>query len=246
MKNNEVCILGMFRSGTNYTKALIELNFDCSVKYDSFGWKHAFFPLISPNSEIEYPSKNIVSVTRNPFLALHSLYNYAVKNGRNLRCHTTGGITAFLRNPIVIFDESNKQSPEYFFATPIDYWLSMNWNLVSVTKNRKRAFHLKYEEIIAQPEQKMKELGKFFALATKDKEFISVENRLRNLSNHQHEQEKFFLKSKFDVSKVTPQVYMQAFSILDVEFMSCRLPRQALEYIGYTDLQSLKQHASLR
>lgn len=145
--NREICVLGMFRSGTNYTKALLELNLECIVKFDSFGWKHAFFPMISNNSKIVYPDQDIIVVTRNPFLSILSLFDYARKNGRNISCNTKS-IDEFISNPIVIFDTFRENSPKYFFSSPLDYWQSMTYNLVSVCENNKKAIHFKYEDLI--------------------------------------------------------------------------------------------------
>lgn len=235
MQNKEeICVLGMFRSGTNYTKALLELNLECIVKFDSFGWKHAFFPIISENSNIKYPQQKIVAVTRNPYLSLVSLFDYARRNGKNLSC-ATENLQDFLSSPIVIFDSWQARSPKYFFSSPIEYWQSMTYNLVSVCENNESAVAMKYEELVADPAGNVQKIKEKLKLKMNAGEFVAVEKRMKNLGSNQHSVESFFQNIDFDKQRVDPKNYMQRFSGAERQILRSKISREALEYSGYLD-----------
>ena len=235
MQNKEeICVLGMFRSGTNYTKALLELNLECIVKFDSFGWKHAFFPIISANSNIKYPQQKIVTVTRNPYLSLVSLFDYARRNGKNLSC-ATENMQDFLSSPIVIFDSWQDRSPKYFFSSPIEYWQSMTYNLISTCENKETAVSVKYEELVEDPSGKVRQIKEKLELKMNAGDFVPVEKRMKNLGSNQHSVESFFQSIYFDKQRVDPKNYMQRFSNSERQIITSRISREALKYSGYLD-----------
>lgn len=75
--SQKIAIYSQFRSGSNYLKALLELNSNATVmtQVDSF-WKHGYF--------VELKTINsYIFIVKNPYSFLYSLYNYYMNNGRN-------------------------------------------------------------------------------------------------------------------------------------------------------------------
>ena len=160
-----ICVHGLFRSGTNFFRALVEANLDCKVEYDDFGWKHAFFPIATRHSRVRLPPNPSVVVTKNPLAALESLHRYASGNPRNVRREGPADLSGFLREPIVVFDGSNPASVEYRFRSPVDYWNAMNWNLFSRVRKTDRALHVRYEDLVSDPAASLGRVAAAFGLA---------------------------------------------------------------------------------
>ena len=112
-----VNLIGLFRSGTNYVRTLLEWNYNLTVNYDGYGWKHAVVPTFSNASRFTYPDGKVLVVVKNPYSVLLSWYKYAINNGRNIR-GDTGSFGSFIRNRIYYQDDFNKSlAPEYYFPT---------------------------------------------------------------------------------------------------------------------------------
>jgi hypothetical protein len=222
----------MFRSGTNFTKALFELNYQCRCKFDVYGWKHGFFPIVSPQARVTYPNVPIVVITRNPLLALSALQTYAATTARNIRSRGAGNLSEFLRNDIVIFDGSS-DSVELWFPNPVIYWASMTYNLVSATRKRSQAFRIHYEDLVSDPEQATREISSALRLQRRDKEFLVPAEKLRNLGSNRHNTGKFFSEHAFNRESVQPQYYLARYSSQDLDFIRQCLDDRLLDGLGY-------------
>lgn len=228
-----VCVHGLFRSGTNLFRAIMETNFDCKVSYDDFGWKHAFFPIATRYSKVRLPSIPSVVMTKNPLAALDSLFRYANHNPRNIRCDRDAGLSGFLRGPIVIFDGGNPSSVEYRFRSPVDYWNAMNWNLFSLVRKSDEALHVRYEDLLSEPEQTVGRVaGKLKLVQTSD-DIVVPSQRLNNLGSKQHNLEKFFSSQTYDKSGFVSGAYAARFGPADLEYLDAELCWPLVEDLGY-------------
>src|SRR5690606_41420641 len=114
----EVLVVGTFRSGTNLTKHLLEKHFKAKVVFSKWFWKHGVPPTsiktpIPPNVKVIVCSKHPVSLNK-------SLYSFWKKT-RPSRLNSMS-LSDFVRNEFVVFDNSRKGNPEYYFSSPTDYW----------------------------------------------------------------------------------------------------------------------------
>jgi hypothetical protein len=226
-----LCVHGIFRSGTNFFRALMESNFDCRISYDEFGWKHAFFPIVTRYSPVVVPDTPSVLLTKNPLSALSSLYSYARSNPKNIRSAAAQDFRSFLRRPVVIFDGSNQYSAEYRFVSAVEYWNSMNWNLHSIVRKRPDATHIRYEDLLAGPERALTPLAERHGLKRTTVDFIIPSKRMNNLPDQQHNQEKFFSNRNY-----VAEDYLASFEEDDLRFVARHLCLPLVRKLGYMDV----------
>jgi hypothetical protein len=226
-----LCVNGIFRSGTNFFRALMEGNFRCTVSYDDFGWKHSFFPIATKYSSISFPDVPIVLLTKNPLYSLASLYSYARSNPKNIRSSAGKSLGAFLRSPVIVFDGSNPQSAEYRFSSAVEYWNAMNWSLFSAARKRPNGAHVRYEDLLAAPEATLTALAERHRLQRTTADFVVPSKRLNNLPDRQHDQEKFFSSKDF-----TPDDYLGIYAERDLRFVARTVSVRLMRNLGYGDI----------
>jgi len=107
---------GMPRSGSNYTKWLIEKNYLAKVHVNIGGWKHG--PYLKNN-------KKSFSTIKNPYSWVISVYNFIMENfNQNVwspfetELGREATIEDFVKTKFVIKSKENK----YDFESPIFYW----------------------------------------------------------------------------------------------------------------------------
>ncbi|WP_147457627.1 hypothetical protein [Paracoccus alkanivorans] len=230
----QVCVRGIFRSGTNFLKSLLEINYDVKVKYDSYGWKHYFFPAINEKTTVIYPNQPCVFIARNPFLSLTSLYNYFESNKRNAEKVDTSSFKSFIREDIIIHDGGNKSSPRLWFPNPVVMWAQINHNAVTSAKSMpERAIFIKYEDLISSPEHVTLLVAKNFSLPSTRSDFVVPEKRLKKLHENTHNSENFFTNEKFNKAAVEPEEYMKNFDNDDLDHIIKSVPSFIIDEIGY-------------
>ncbi|WP_141134859.1 sulfotransferase [Tropicimonas sediminicola] len=229
------CIHGIFRSGTNFTRGVLEMNYVCRAEYDSFGWKHSPFPILSAGSRLALPDIPSLFVTRNPFYALSALFTYAERNKRNIRSAADDGMTAFLSAPIVIFDGGAEVSPELYFETPVALWNGLNWNYLSTVGKLPGRVHMRYEDLVARPEETAARVAEALGLERKPGAFEVPQNRMRNLGSNMHNVRKFQTDKAFDLSKTLFSSYGALFSEEDRALVLNGANRDLVERAGYAE-----------
>ncbi len=234
----DACIIGMFRSGSNFLRALLERNYACRIGYNSFGWKHGLFPIIAGGAAMKMPGTPTITLTKNPFSAIASLHRYYLGNGRNLVSGSGAEMGDFLRAPLVIRDDANPESAELFFPTVADCWVAMTWNVMSIVGRRPASRHLRYEDLVADPEGQAARLAGALGLARVSEVFDVPRGRMRNLPGRavDWQREETEMNRPFGPSSVCNHAYMAAFSEADRAFVLSRLPVALLERTGYDAL----------
>lgn len=227
-----IAMFGLFRSGTNFVRTLLEWNFACAVRQNAYCWKHGFFPIISQRSEVSIKEMDLVYVTRNPFHAISSLHAYLVSNGSNIRAEKD--FKAFIRNRIVIYDKGLAQSPEYRFASPIEYWNDLNWNLASIRRQEYTQLQIKYEEAMGDPAGLARKAGKILELKPLTDEIAVPQERVKNMPATNKTNRDFYVtKNTFDDSEFRQKTYMSKFTVEDIAFIVQRLDRDLLDTLDY-------------
>ncbi len=142
-------LFGAFRSGSNYTRALLELNYDVRVLSGSGGFKHAPVPAVFEAESFRPFPWPILAAVKDPYAWLASMWRYVNDVGGR---HTIHGETwaAFLTEPLVVFQGNIDGFPKFRFANPVDYWNAINYNLVTLPEDSRRI--VRYEDVLADPE----------------------------------------------------------------------------------------------
>ncbi|MFB9932395.1 hypothetical protein ACFFLZ_00630 [Photobacterium aphoticum] len=227
-----IAMLGCFRSGTNYSKSLLESNYDCIVKNDIFGWKHGFVSLASEQSKnVELRYDGAYFVTKNPFSFVVSLYKY-YKEVR-LNVIASDDFYSFIRNKIVIFDQSNPDGPKLRFSNPVELWNNLNFNYLSVSS----LHHVKYESLLSDTEEQLKIIAQKMGLARKTQEFISPKNSVKRMNDKQVFSDIFQMQTNtpFDVLSYENNSYMNYFHEEDVKFILEHIDSDLIVKLDYKE-----------
>jgi hypothetical protein len=175
-------LFGAFRSGSNYLRSLLELNYDVRVLSGIDGFKHAPVPAVFEGETFRPFPWPILATVKDPYSWLASMWRYVNDVGGK---HTIHGATwgAFLTEPLVIFQAGIDGFPKYRFANPVDYWNAINYNLLSLPDDARRI--VRYEDVLADPEAACKAVATQFALDRVTTEFENVEQRVRNMGDRE-------------------------------------------------------------
>ena len=224
------------RSGTNYARAVLELNFHCTVLQNLFGWKHGYFSLAVSNSRIASIMKNhggVVFVTKHPLDSIYSLFTYYKSVGRNIRAGDEW--EDFLRRPIFLNINENTESAEYRFANPVDLWNSINWNYLSAGKVCP-TFHIKYEDAYSIPQETFLAAAEFLGLARRTEGPLTVPSeRLKRLGPRTLETyDQYVTGREFDKRDYyETKEYLQKYSPADLEFVAANVDHELVQKLGY-------------
>ncbi len=236
MANKHLAVIGCFRSGTNYTKALLELNYECRVTNNVFGWKHGLVPIVSNEAKSNFNNTcdGVFFVTKNPFSFLFSLFNYHKNAGLNIIAEKE--FIDFIREDIVIFDQAQPHSPRLKFRNPIELWNFMNWHYVSVHNIK----HVRYEMLVANPETITEKLARKLGLIKKRGDFIDLEKKVKRMNDSQifTSPDEFQSNETFSKNLYLDADYMKTFTQQDVSYVMKQLDYGLAESLGYADIIS--------
>ncbi len=143
-------LFGAFRSGSNYARALLELNYDVRVLSGNGGFKHAPVPAVFDDESFRPFPWPILASVKDPYAWLASMWRYVNDVGSR---HTIHGATweTFLTEPLIVFQGNLEAFPRYRFANPADYWNAINYNLLSLPEARRSV--VRYEDMLEDPER---------------------------------------------------------------------------------------------
>lgn len=230
-------LLGLFRTGTNYARTILELNYDVSVEYDRLGWKHGLIPTYTKHSKIAYPNIPVLVIVKDPLATFFSWFQYINKNRKNIKSDATT-FSEFLHSKIIFRDDFSKVSPEYYFSNPMQMWNSVVWNHISYSEQvNGHVFH--YEQLLVNPKEVCEKIAEEFNFNTKSATFFIPQNITKNMSDainrspddiSSYCQNKTFEKKDFFLDKQ----YLSHFSEDDINFVYNELSAQLLDRLGYS------------
>ena len=171
-------LFGTFRSGSNYVKALMELNYDVELLVGEGGFKHAPYPAIFHGNDYMPLPWPVVMTVKNPYSFLTSMWRYAQDiEYRNMLSGRDW--SSFLRERLVIFDSSQPEMPRYRFANPIDYWNGINYNLLSLADDIR--FVTRYEDALSEPGEVAEAMARRFGLIRTSAELVIPERHAQRM-----------------------------------------------------------------
>jgi hypothetical protein len=231
----KIILLGLFRTGTNYTRTILELNYNVSVEYDRLGWKHGLIPTYSRHSNIVYPNLPLLVVVKDPFAVFVSWFQY-IKNGKNIKSKANN-FSEFLRSNVVFRNDFSKISPEYFFSNPVQMWNSVVWNHISYAQ-QVDGHVLHYEEILSSPKAVCTKVAEKFNFNPRNSVFVIPENLTKNMSDASNRtndistycNDKKFEKTNFFLEKQ----YLKNFLQEDIDFVYSELSADLIDRLGYS------------
>ena len=233
-----VAVVGVFRSGTNYLRSLLELNYRARISYNAFGWKHGLVPIVSRGSAVEFPNLPTLVIARNPFSAIEALFRYVVKAGANIACRTDWH--GFLRERLIVYDKWNPDSAQLWFPNPVHYWTAMNWNYLSAGGSSHPVCFVRYEDLLADPRGETQRIAAELSLDPLPGQdgFVDVQTRVKAMDDRdrslpdQYARALRFNQRDFYLS----HAYMDRFDNEDRSLVEGLLDRELLERMGYDAL----------
>lgn len=232
-------MVGAFRCGTNYLKALLELNHACEVRFNTYGWKHGFIPVVSEFADYKLEISTGVLVTKSPLSFLNSLHNYYCEVGRNMDAPKDW--TDFLRSPLTIHIEISPDSPEYRFRNPVDYWNALNWNHLSVARKNADFVHCRYESLIADDEARVAELAAKLGLTRNSAAFVRPVMKMKRMSDAPGARKRYESDQSFEPEKYRSRAYLDRFTPEDIEFLASQVDPEVLNQLGYDPIETEAQ-----
>lgn len=232
-RQHKVVVMGAFRSGTNYLRTVLEQNYGCEAVFHGYGWKHGFVPVLSAQATVPVPPMPGVFVTKAPLSFLESLHRYYLEVDRNIVAERDWA--GFLRSPLTIFVQKRGQGPEYRFATPIDYWNQLNWNLLSATRLDWNLHHLRYETVLANPEGVISPIADALGLERTSAGFDLPERKVNRMSDDRSKKKSYESDTAFEPEFYTKRSFLNKYSEADLDFVRSRLDQTLLSDLGYAD-----------
>jgi len=235
METRNIALFGIFRSGTNYTRTILEWNYHCQLTTNLLGWKHGFYPIIAEMSVLDYPVADTIFVTKNPFSAIDSLFNYFQTNGRNIIASKEW--KQFLRKRFIIYDFSQQHSPQYRFSNVVELWNCMNWNFSSVQKKEFSSVHIRYEDMLEDVILTANSVAEILNLQPRFSvidDFRIPSRVTRNMGDKQCQSDEDYLTNKvFDKTRYSSKDYYQLFDTDDIDFVLNALDMDLVRHLGY-------------
>lgn len=229
----ELVVGGAFRSGTNYLRFLLERNFRCRVRYHAFGWKHAPVPIVNRSATFALPRLPLLFVIKDPYALCVSLYDYWRQHRRNFQAAESW--PEFLRSRFIVFDRDPARSPQLRFANPVQYWNQLYWNLAFLPEGRFRAFGLRYEDLLADPEATLRPVATRLGLVRRKGPFERPARVLQRMRDGRAGWRNAALTDEpFDDSHYRQRLYLARYAPADLAFVAGELDPELVRHFGYS------------
>ena len=233
-----IAVVGVFRSGTNYLRTLLELNYRARITYNAYGWKHGLVPIVTRGSTVEFPNLPTLVIARNPFGAIEALFRYVVRAGANIICRPDWH--GFLRERLIVYDKWTPHSPQLWFPNPAHYWTAMNWNYLSAGGSGHPVCFVRYEDLLADPQAETQRIAAELSLDSLPgrEGFVDVQQRVKAMNDRDrslpadYATALRFNRREFYLS----HAYMDRFDNEDRSLVESLLDRELLERMGYEAL----------
>jgi hypothetical protein len=211
---------GLPRSGTNYTRFLIEENYQAIIIVDKEGWKHGY---ISP----QLPSnRKCVLVCKNPFSWLISAYNYYQTSRNECVSMNVRSVQQFIRSEFALYHLKILLS----YKNPIQCWNNMNRHWMSISNTGRKLFIVKHEDLLIDAQSLLDIMANRFSLLKKRKTFKNTSQAFRPAADTPVR----LANKKFKSDYYTHAQYMDKFSENDLEFIKKELDAEVIERLGYS------------
>lgn len=160
-------VVGVFRSGTNLMKAMLEENFHTKVVFSKWHWKHSILPMRPDQQMIFTPPVPMVVVYKRPDAFNVSLYQYWKKT-RAYLMPKNQTLSEFVRAELIVHDDTfQSRAPHYLFQTPTDYWNQFHYPYLNWQENQSNIHFVFYDDLIGNPHQTLLALQKSLRIRRK-------------------------------------------------------------------------------
>jgi hypothetical protein len=206
LKKNFI-LYGLGRSGTNFTKAMLEKNFHVHVNQETYGNKHDHF------HNVNMPSQNVIMIlcVKNPYHWLNSLHRYTEKEV---------DISTWLRKPNVLLSDHNGVKRLTRTSNPIQRWNNYNFHWNSVEWNNKIV--VRHEDFLNNWKKTLEKIGNKFDLKEKNNTLQTIDRVVKP-----HSGDNLILSNEFFNSKKIN------YTDEDIKYINSELDEQLMCIFNY-------------
>lgn len=228
-------LFGAFRSGTNYVKTLLEVNYRVRVATNDGGFKHFPVPARYRGAEFQPFPMHILLVTKDPYSWLTSMWSYVQGTGAgHVRCGGDWG--EFLVRPLFVTSPAYDAFPEQRFASPVEYWNAVNHSALSLPDTRRTT--IRYETLLERTEQVITDValarGLDMRRAARTGGFQDTDQRTRNMQDRQRNDiDDYVTDQHFDATPYVERQYLDAFSDAQLASVAERLDPDVCVALDY-------------
>lgn len=241
MAKKELKIFGAFRTGSNLVRSLLELNFDVLVHNNNFAYKHIPVPAdFKDNQYLPLPF-GLISTVKDPFAFLDSTFRYCKQNNfLNVEAGQT--FDEFCYQRFIVFDGGFENFPRYRFSNPIQYWNSVNHNLLSLPDRHN--YVLRYEDLLENMAGEIRKIGKKYKLRRNKGKFVLPTGVTINLGDPQRASpDDYFQDLEFErKAYYLERQYMERFTVAQRDFIYSELDQDLMQALSYPQSSSIMEN----
>lgn len=246
MEKDIIKIFGERNTGTNYLSALLDINFGVnllrgtvpktlnkifhflphpenlrdiyfsSTSQSNLGWKHR--EIINPENLINSKLAKrtvFITLTKNPYSWLLSLY----KRPYHQSIQSDQSFESFLTTKWVT---NKRESNRNEYKNPIDLWNIKNLSYLSLG-NEFNVMHIKYEDLLKNPEILLNKLATDFNLKLKNETIVNFESSTKDKSKDNSYYKNYYGKELWK-NKLTKE---------SIEIINKQLDSYLMDYFDY-------------
>lgn len=248
LSRRRIALLGMFRSGTNYTRTLLETHYDVEVVYNLLGWKHGLLPTFAPRSGLTLPDASPLVVVKHPLAFLRSVYQYHAKTGCNMHIQA-GDWSSFLRSRMVYASDHVACAPQYRFSNPVQMWNAVVWNHVHYALGT-GGMVMRYEDLLKEPEVLCAQVAQHYRLRRRSgtDTFTEPVQQINRMGDRPRRRECYVTDQPFTKkSFYRDEGYLADYAPEDLAHVIDELDPDLLETLGYAlpDRPPVQRHLRL-
>lgn len=243
-------IYGERNTGTNYLSRLIELNFNVNslpgvvprsiwllqkmlpgkefvrdlyfawTYPKNLGWKHTLVKSDNELREYGVHSKGVsfVTLTKNPYSWLLSLYNRPYHQNFEERVD----FATFVTSP---WKTINRENCNGQVLDPVELWNKKNLSYLSLGQSFP-TLNIKFENLLATPEQVMRLIGKTFSFSWRVDKFKNYEKSTKGEDKDSEFYRDYYLNNR----------WKDKLSLEALEIINSKLDDHVVKYFGYEKL----------
>jgi hypothetical protein len=167
LEDKNFILYGLGRSGTNFTKAILEKNFEVYVHQETYGNKHDHF------HNVNIPKNHIMILcVKNPYDWIKSLYDYTENNL---------DISTWLRSPNILLSNHNGVERLTRTSNPVQRWNNYNFHWNSVEWHNKVV--VRHEDFISDWEKTLIGIEEKFTLKRKNNSLENIVKVVKPYAN---------------------------------------------------------------
>lgn len=222
-------IYGIFRSGTNLLRVLVEQNLDARCSVTAGGHKHLFTPQNWTRNGYVPQDCDLLVCIKDPYAAMLSLFRYAeTVRFRHFGCARNWD--EFLWTRFIVSVDREPKPLSFRFRDPIDYWNAHYYHMMTVRE--RPPFFVKYEDMLSDPQTVLDAIAARYGVApVSGVRAVLPGTRVKRMGERMPDNP--LTNARFDVDWYLHRRFMESFDDRQIAVMKAELDPELLAAFGY-------------